>query len=112
MKNSNQVVLLNGDSGVIDDYIYYKVTVAHSPYHQVFRINENNTTVFFGGDDAPQLQQMKHRFIAKYDFDGRKAMELRNEWWEKGKKERWTFLFYHDIKTPIWNFNTAISTWH
>jgi hypothetical protein len=32
---------------------------------------------FFGGDDAPQLQQMKHRFVAKYDFDGKKAMELR-----------------------------------
>jgi hypothetical protein len=28
-------------------------------------------------------------------------MELRQEWWEKGQAEHWTFLFYHDIKTPM-----------
>jgi len=104
MKDSEQVFLLKDDDGVIDDYIQYNVTGAHSPFHQVFKIKENNETVLFGGDDAPQLQQMKHRFIAKYDFDGRKAMELRSEWLEKGSKENWTFLFYHDIKTPTWNF--------
>ena len=35
---------------------------------------------------------MKHRFVAKYDYDGKKAMELRKEWWEQGEKEKWTFL--------------------
>ena len=103
LQNSSQVTLLE-DQGVIDDYINYQVTAAHSPHHQVFWIKENNETIFFGGDDAPQLQQMKHRFVAKYDFDGRKAMELRREWWEKGEKEKWTFLFYHDVKNPVWKF--------
>jgi hypothetical protein len=28
-------------------------------------------------------------------------MELRQKWWEQGEQEHWTFLFYHDIKTPI-----------
>jgi glyoxylase-like metal-dependent hydrolase (beta-lactamase superfamily II) len=101
LKNSNQVILLKDDKGIIDDHIYYEVTGAHSPYHQVFWTKENDETIFFGGDDAPQLQQMKHRFVAKYDFDGKKAMELRKRWWERGQKEKWTFLFYHDIKTPI-----------
>ena len=87
----------------------YKVTGAHSPLHQVFWIKENDETIFFGGDDAPQLQQMKHRFSAKYDFDGKKAMELRREWWELGEKEKWSFLFYHDIKTPIYtNFQITL----
>lgn len=104
LKDSKQVILLNDDTGVIDDYISYEVTKAHSPYHQVFWIKENNKTIFFGGDDAPQLQQMKHRFVAKYDFDGKKAMELRQEWLDRGSKEDWTFLFYHDIKTPFCNF--------
>ncbi len=100
LKNNDRVVLLKGD-GMIDDYIEYKITAAHSPQHQVFWIKEEGEIIFFGGDDAPQLHQMKHRFVAKYDFDGKKAMELRREWWEKGKEEKWTFLFYHDIKTPI-----------
>jgi glyoxylase-like metal-dependent hydrolase (beta-lactamase superfamily II) len=104
LKNSKQVVLLKDNAGTIDNYIDYKVTSAHSPYHQVFRIKENNETIFFGGDDAPQIQQMKHRFAAKYDFDGKKAMELRREWWEQGEKEKWTFLFYHDVRNPIYKF--------
>lgn len=103
LKNSSQVVLLDGN-GVIDGYIHYEITGAHSPQHQVFWIKENDEIIFFGGDDAPQLQQMKHRFVAKYDFDGKKAMELRREWWERGEKENWTFLFYHDVKNPVWKF--------
>ncbi len=101
LQNSKQVVLLDGN-GIIDEYIHYEVTAAHSPHHQVFWIKEEGETIFFGGDDAPQLQQMKHNIIAKYDFNGRKAMDLRKRWWERGKKEKWTFLFYHDVKHPLY----------
>ncbi len=103
LENSDQIVLLEGD-GKIDDYITYQVTGAHSQYHQVFWIEEEGQKIFFGGDVAPQLQQMKNKFIAKYDFDGRKCMELRQQWWELGEVEQWTFLFYHDIKTPVFSF--------
>ena len=102
LKTSSKVVLLNNDSGTIDHYISYQLTGAHSPYHQVFWIKDDDEIVFFGGDDAPQLQQMKHRFVAKYDFNGKKAMELRRTWWEKGQQENWKLLFYHDIKTPVY----------
>jgi len=102
LEHSSQVVLLKENSGIIDDYISYQVTSAHSAFHQVFQIRTENQIIFFGGDDAPQLQQMKHRFVAKYDYDGKKAMELRKMWWEQGQKEKWTFLFYHDAKTPIY----------
>lgn len=101
LRDSSQVELLNGN-GSIDGYIDYEITGAHSPYHQVCWIRENEEIIFFGADDAPQLHQMKHRFIAKYDHDGRKAMELRQEWLEKGEKENWTFLFYHDFKSAVY----------
>jgi hypothetical protein len=104
LKNSVQVVLLNDNKGIIDENIHYSVTGAHSPFHQVFWIKENSQIIFFGGDDAPQLQQMKHKFVAKYDFDGKKTMQLRQEWWKQGQKEKWTFLFYHDVKNPVWQF--------
>src|SRR5688572_13921782 len=102
--DATKVVWLQDDEGIIDNYIHYKVTGAHSPLHQVFWIKEQEKIIFFGGDDAPQLQQMKHRFVAKYDLDGRKAMELRKEWWKLGEKEKWIFLFYHDVKNPVFNF--------
>lgn len=99
-KNANHVVLLE-DNGKIDDYITYKKTSAHSIFHTIFWIEENNEVIFFGADDAPQAQQMKSKFVAKYDYDGRKSMQLREEWWRVGRQEGWTFLFYHDIKNPI-----------
>ena len=103
LREADNVVFLEG-SGTIDSYISYELTGAHSPYHQVFTIRENNEIIFFGADDAPQLGQMKNKFIAKYDYDGKKCMELRQEWWKKGQEDHWTFLFYHDVKNPVWKF--------
>lgn len=101
LKQASNVVLLDGD-GVLDGYIKYEITGAHSPFHQVFTIVDGGETIFFGADDAPQLHQMKHKFAAKYDYDGKLAMQLRQQWLEQGAKEGWTFLFYHDIKTPVY----------
>ena len=103
LRDSSQVVFLEG-SGIVDGYIKYELTGAHCPYHQVFRIVDAGSTIFFGGDVAPQLQQMKSRLVAKYDYDGKKCMELRQQWWAEGQREGWTFLFYHDIQTPVFYF--------
>lgn len=98
--NHPQAVLLD-DEGTIDGYIEHKTVGGHSPYHQIFWIKENGETIFFGGDVAPQLQQMKSKFVAKYDYDGRRSMELRQQWWQQGNDKHWTLLFYHDVKTPF-----------
>ena len=103
LERAGKVNFVEGD-GVIDDYIHYQFTNAHSPFHQVFKIIDDGEIIFFGGDVASQLFQMKNRFRAKYDYDGAKSMELRQEWWKKGEEENWTFLFYHDIKSPVYQF--------
>jgi glyoxylase-like metal-dependent hydrolase (beta-lactamase superfamily II) len=97
LDNSDKVFWLHEDEGTIDNYIRYQVTGAHSPFHQVFWIETGGETIFFGGDDAPQYKQMLNRFVAKYDYDGKKCMELRQQWWEEGHQKGWTFLFYHDV---------------
>jgi len=103
LTKTDKVIFTEGN-GIIDGYIRYEVTGGHSPFHQVFWIEEEDKIIFFGGDVAPQLQQMKSRFIAKYDFNGKKCMELRQQWWQTGQQQKWTFLFYHDIKTPFFAF--------
>jgi glyoxylase-like metal-dependent hydrolase (beta-lactamase superfamily II) len=100
LADAPQVQLLHGN-GNLDGYIDYEITGAHSKYHQVLWIRDGGETVFFGADDAPQLGQMKKKYIAKYDYDGKKCMELRQQWWQEGAKEHWTFLFYHDIKSAV-----------
>jgi glyoxylase-like metal-dependent hydrolase (beta-lactamase superfamily II) len=106
LENFSNLVKLEG-SGLIDGYIRYELTGGHCPFHQVFHIEESDEHVFFGADVAPQKQQMINRFVAKYDYDGRKCMDLRQKWWIQGKNEGWTFLFYHDIKNPIWKFDKS-----
>ena len=103
LEKVDNVIFTKGD-GDIEGYIRYAVSGAHCPFHQVFWIEEDGQKIFYGGDVAPQVQQMKSRFVAKYDYDGKKCMELRRHWWQQGREEKWTFLFYHDIKTPVFRF--------
>lgn len=100
LQHAENVVFIEGD-GSIENGIRFETTGAHSPYHMVFWIEEDGEVIFFGADVAPQMQQMKSRFIAKYDYDGKKAMELRSQWFKQAQEEHWTMLFYHDIKTPF-----------
>lgn len=102
LKNSDQLRLLEDASGSIGGYIDYEVTAAHSKYHMAVWVRENGEIAFFGGDDASQLAQMKKRFAAKYDYDGKKADSLREKWWEQGNAENWAFLFYHDVSHPVY----------
>jgi glyoxylase-like metal-dependent hydrolase (beta-lactamase superfamily II) len=101
LMHSPQVQFLHDDVGFIDGYIEYRHSGGHSPHHQVFWIRDGGQTIFFGGDEAPQLSQMKLRYKTKYDFNPEKAMQLRQQYWAQGNEEGWTFLFYHDIKNPL-----------
>jgi len=98
---SSQVHWLDGEEGMIGDYIHFTHSGAHCPQHIVFLVDDGIDKVFYGGDEAPQLKQMKMKYVAKYDYDGKKAMELREQYAEQGRKEGWHFLFYHDVKTPV-----------
>lgn len=83
------------NSGQLTDEISYELTGAHCPFHQVFLLDDGVDKVFFGGDVLPEPEELLRRFIAKYDFDGRKAMELREEFGKKAAEENWNCLFYH-----------------
>ena len=100
LRQRDNVVFVDGD-GTIDGYIHYTLTGGHCPYHQVFLIEDNAEKIFYGGDVAPQISQMKSRFVAKYDYDGKLCMELRQQYLEQGRAEDWSFLFYHDVRTPF-----------
>jgi len=102
LSSYERLVLLDGPTQ-INDAIRCEPSGGHCLYHQVIWIAENGQTIFYGGDEAPQLQQMKHRFVAKYDKDGKRAMELRAKWWQQSEPEKWTFLFYHDIANAVYH---------
>ncbi len=98
--SSNQIQWLEGEEGSIDDYIFFKHSGAHSLQHIVFWIKDAEDIICYGGDEAPQYKQMIMKYVAKYDTNGKKAMELRAQYAEQGRLEHWQFLFYHDVKMP------------
>jgi glyoxylase-like metal-dependent hydrolase (beta-lactamase superfamily II) len=83
---------------------HYELTGAHSEFHQVFRIDTGEQVFFFGGDVMPEAIQVQRKFMAKYDFDGRKAMELREEYGRQAVEHNWYCLMYHDKKEAIVQF--------
>lgn len=99
--SSSQVKWLDGEEGMIDGYIKFMHSGAHCPEHIVYLVEDNGAKIFFGGDEAPQLKQMKIKYVAKYDYDGKKAMALREQYAAQGHTEGWEFLFYHDVKVPV-----------
>jgi len=99
--SSGQVRWLDGEEGVIDGYIHFYHSGGHCPQHIVYLLDDNGHKIFYGGDEAPQLKQLKMKYIAKYDFDGKKSMMLREKYAAQGRAEGWKFLFYHDVKTPV-----------
>lgn len=103
LRRSDVLVLLDGN-GTIDGYIDYEITGGHCPFHQVFKVHTGNEIYFFGGDVLPEAMQVVRRLIAKYDFDGRKAMELRNQFAAQAVQENWNCLMYHDRQHALTKF--------
>ena len=94
LQRNAQLNFIEG-SGQLTPEISYELTGAHCPFHQVFLLDDGTDKVFFGGDVLPEPEELLRKFIAKYDFDGRKAMELREEFGQKAAAEHWNCLFYH-----------------
>jgi glyoxylase-like metal-dependent hydrolase (beta-lactamase superfamily II) len=94
LQRNAQIEFVEG-TGKLTNEISYQLTGAHCPFHQVFLIDDGTEKVFFGGDVLPEPEELIRKFIAKYDFDGRKAMELREEFGKQAAAENWKCLFYH-----------------
>ncbi len=88
-------------SGEYKTGISYELSGGHCPNHQVFWIEDGGDKCFFGGDELPEPEQLIRRFVAKYDYDGRKSMALREEYGKKAAAEGWTCLFYHAKTTTV-----------
>ena len=97
LQRNAQIQFIEG-SGTLVEGIHYELTGAHCPYHQTFLLDDGTDKVFFGADVLPEHEELLRKFIAKYDFDGRKAMELREEYGKRAAAENWNCLFYHGKK--------------
>lgn len=94
LQRSGNIHFVEG-SGRLNNEVSYELTGGHCEFHQVFIIGRENETVFYGGDVLPEPEQLLRKFMAKYDFEPRKTMELREEYGKRAAQNDWTCLFYH-----------------
>ncbi|TDE15608.1 MBL fold metallo-hydrolase [Dyadobacter psychrotolerans] len=97
--------LMDAMQGNLSPEIYFEVVDGHTPYHLAFRISEGDQTIFYGGDNLPQAHYLDYHIAYKTDYDGKKAMTLRQKWQNESKHKHWTVLLYHDLKLPMLKFN-------
>jgi glyoxylase-like metal-dependent hydrolase (beta-lactamase superfamily II) len=95
------IQLITELQGNITPEIHFEVVGGHTPYHQAFWISEMNQMIFYAGDNLPQAHYLDFHIAYKTDYDGKKAMELRQYWHQQAKNNHWTVLFYHDLKLPM-----------
>jgi len=100
LKSAARIEIVEG-SGEVRPGIHYELSGGHTEFHQVFLLEDNGEKCFFGGDELPEPEQLLRKFAAKYDYDGRKAMNLREEYGKKAAEEDWTCLFYHAKSVPV-----------
>ena len=93
------------NSGELKPGIRFELSGGHCPFHQVFWLNDGGDKCFYGGDELPEPEQLLRKFIAKYDYDGRKAMQLREEYGKIAAEENYTCLFYHAKSNPVGRVN-------
>lgn len=100
LQRSGNLRFVEGN-GRLNDQISFELSGGHSEFHQVFLIEEGGEAIFFGGDELPEPEQLLRKFMAKYDFNARKAMELREEYGKRAAAGNWTCLFYHAKSQPV-----------
>ncbi|MCS7077207.1 MAG: MBL fold metallo-hydrolase [Bacteroidia bacterium] len=92
---TGQLHLLSEKEGHLSSHIRYEVSGGHTQYHQVFWIESDNAVYFYGGDVLPSGGQVNRKFVAKYDYDGKKAMHDRIKYAHQIATEELIALFYH-----------------
>src|SRR5690606_22534856 len=88
LQRNDQVHFVEGD-GQLDENICYELSGGHSEFHQIFHIENEEVHYFFGGDEWPEPEQAQRKFAAKYDFNGKKAMELREQYASAAADNSW-----------------------
>lgn len=98
--NKDLLQTINGHINLYD-CIECEISGGHTPYHQVFSINDGKEKFFYGGDVLPQPQQLIRRFVAKYDYDGKLSADKRIEYGHRISKENMTALYFHSALQPM-----------
>lgn len=86
------------DDGTGLDFIERETIGGHTEFSQLFRLNLNGNVYLMAGDVLASRGAVNRRYSAKYDFNGKKSMELREKIGRMAFEEGAVILAYHDTE--------------
>ena len=88
-------------------YNFFKATTigGHTEFSQLFEVNLNGQNYFMAGDVLGTRGAINRRYAAKYDFDGKTSMNVRDELSTKAFENDAHFLCFHDTEFPIFKLS-------
>jgi len=87
--------------GTGNQYIESKTIGGHTEFSQLIKIQSNHQTLYMAGDVLGTRGAVNRRYAAKYDFDGKKSMHLREELLKTAFEEEAVLMAYHDTEHPL-----------
>ncbi|MEX0681519.1 MAG: MBL fold metallo-hydrolase [Balneolales bacterium] len=73
----------------------------HTKRHQAIMYHNKGEKAMMLGDILGRSEAINRKFAAKYDFDGKKSQQIREEYLRKAFEEEFILLMYHDNNGAI-----------
>ncbi|MEX0686677.1 MAG: MBL fold metallo-hydrolase [Balneolales bacterium] len=89
----------NGDQPYPE--ISIEVIGGHTKYSLAIFFEKGDHKYLMAGDVLATSGEVNRNFVAKYDFEGKKSMEMRKMLTKKAFEEDFIILAYHSIQTPL-----------
>lgn len=80
----------------------------HTEFHQVLMYNHGDSRFIMAGDVIGRRIAINRNFEAKFDFEPKKSMEMRNELKRKACIEKYTIMAYHETDHPLFNLTESM----
>lgn len=94
-------LLFMDEVGTGNQYIESKTIGGHTEFSQLIKIQSDQQIWYMAGDVLGTRGAVNRRYAAKYDFDGKKSMHLREQLLQKAYEEHAIVMAYHDTEFPL-----------
>lgn len=78
-----------------------KTVGGHTQYHQILYFEEGNHNYLMAGDILEGRVSINRSYAAKYDFDPKKTMDIRNRLQQVAYEKEYSILAYHETDHPV-----------
>lgn len=81
--------------------INMKTIGGHTEFHQAIFYENGSEKAMMLGDVLGRPEAINRKFSAKFDFDGKKSQQIREQYLQKALKENYFVLTYHGCQAAI-----------